>query len=155
MCYNLILNKLLYFMAFLYNTNQARRDAVIFGDSSDNHNLVIASFDNLEFEQLSLLIQEGFVDLTLSQNNAPTIAQFYQWAVNLLTNYPELISQLGFTGYTIGLQREDYRVSIDGCHIKNQPFELHYDIINDFHQFFKLASSFQASKKNGCKCWFD
>jgi hypothetical protein len=84
------------------NNDQPARDAILGISGSDDY----AHFNDLSYTNLLLLISEGFAEMGERQNDAPSIGDFIE-----AFEGDELVR---FHGYAIGLERDDYRVSIEG-----------------------------------------
>lgn len=88
--------------------NIRKRDEIIFGNyDPDAYMGGIRRFEDLSYETLKQLVDEGFVDVEECQNLSPSIQDMMQFAEKYGKHYL-------FDGYVVSDKRDDYRVSIDG-----------------------------------------
>lgn len=135
------------------NKNQALRDYLIFGEKYLKYLGGCEHFDKISLKQLQDLIRMDFVDESMTQNMSPSIQEFRQWAEKVVAEYPHLEETLGFFGYVVSVERDDYRLSIEGCFINEAVDNLPHTVVDDFIKRFENADSLRASTK--LYCWFD
>lgn len=124
------------------NDDQTTRDKIIFGENYTPEFYDVMRFDGLTLSQLEKLIEGNFIDLTESQNYAPSIGEIYDF----MKKYPEYTAH----GYTVHKYRNDYRVSLEGVE-KGKPADS-LEEMKDFAELFKYADDFNAAEMY---CWFD
>jgi hypothetical protein len=92
---------------------------------------------------LHLLKDEGFLDLDQTQNDSPTVAEF----IEFLEKHPGAFAH----GYTIGSDRDDARVSLEGlaCHAN----KVTPTMLKDFITLCRHADEF--SIEDGLRSWWD
>lgn len=113
------------------NRNIRKRDEIIFGNyDPDAYGGGVRQFEDMSYDTLKQLIDEGFVDVEDKQNYAPTIQEMMKFAEKYGKNYL-------FDGYVVSDKRDDYRVSIDGFK-RNGEFETFAER-NDFAGFCSEA----------------
>ena len=96
------------------------------------------SFDKLTLETLNKLIENGFVNLLDSQNNAPNIRDFASFMEKFLAE------DVTAHGYLISPERTDYRITIVGLEASSS----NKDFINDFAVQFRKADELDC--RDGC-----
>ena len=97
--------------------NEPKRDEIIFGSyDKEAYSGGIRQFEEMTYNTLKQLIDEGFVDLEERQNCAPTIKELMDFAEKWGKE------SYRFGGYVVSADRDDYRVSID-TFTKNCEFE--------------------------------
>lgn len=93
-------------MFSIANHDEKRRDEIIFGTYDPSKYVGgIRHFQEMTRETLHQLIDEGFVNTTMTQNNSPSIQDFVDF-IDANDNYV-------VAGYVIAEKRKDYGVSID------------------------------------------
>ena len=101
---------------FDYNRNEQERDQIIGQAFCNPPGKSIRRFSELSLGKLQELVEKGFADPKEQQNNSPTI--------EYLLELGELAQSEGckvtFDGYSVPLEREDYRVSVDAINIYSQ-----------------------------------
>jgi len=127
---------------FDFNRDQKRRDK-LFGIQEPKTDYV--SYRGLDVKTLKILLDENFADPDERQNEAPSVEEFYDF----LSEYPEFTVH----GYTIGLERDDYRVSIEGGEGEAKSDQA----LQAFIDRFKYADEFEVevSDDRYCYCWYD
>lgn len=128
---------------FPFNKDQKRRDSLfnirkIYSYDPGNYQ----SYNGLDVDTLKILIDEKFADPDETQNDSPSIQEFYDF----LVEHPEFTAH----GYLIGLKRSDYRVSIEGLEGKPNDSESY----TDFILFNRLADEFDVDM-DYCRSWWD
>ena len=84
-----------------------RRDEIIFGNYDPNeYRGGIRRFENMSYDTLKQLVDEGFVDVEDRQNFAPTIQEMMEFSKKYDKHYL-------FDGYVVSDKRDDYRLSVD------------------------------------------
>jgi len=105
-------------------------------------NYEIRYFDQLDADTLQQLIDLKFADPKEKQEDAPTIANFLKW----LRDNPDYKAH----GYVVSINRDDYRVSIegvDGC--AKTP-----EALNRFIKMFRKANEFHVDADYQ-RAWYD
>lgn len=129
------------------NTDAKLRDEIIFGKyNEDNYSNLgeIKHFSKLSLDKLKKLIELNFILLDECQNDSPTTEEI----LNFMKNYPEYYAH----GYTVGLQREDYRITLEGV-AKDSDFDTDSEKA-DFLQLFRFADEL-AYDGQSVYCWYD
>jgi hypothetical protein len=123
---------------FQFNKDQKKRDKILGISGTGDYE----RFPPLSAENLGWLIDEKYADPNECQNNSPSIQEFHDFMVK----HPEYKA----IGYAIGLQRTDYRVSIEGLEGKAQDHKTFLEFVQEFHQAdeFDVDDSYQ-------RCWYD
>ena len=96
-------------MEFEYNKDQATRDKILFGRDQGKNNYL--RYTGLSYDDLQKLVEEKFADPEERQNDSPSILEF-------LGELKEFKDNVTFHGYAISLDRDDYRVSVEGFEIE-------------------------------------
>lgn len=92
---------------FGLNKNVKLRDEIIFGKyEPEKYMGGIRRFENLNLEKLQQLAILNFINLEEHQNYSPAVWEF----IKFMKKYPEYTVM----GYTVSIERSDYRVSLDG-----------------------------------------
>ena len=125
------------------NKDYKRRDAIITGGEQINK-YDTYSFQNMSLETLQKLFDEKFIAPESSQNNSPT----FESTLEFLKNHPQFTCH----GYAVTIDRDDYRVSIEGVDLEGKPT---MDELIDFVEEYRFADEFHIVKDKGCHCWFD
>jgi len=126
------------------NKNEKARDMLIFGEyNKDKYSGGIRPYDALTVEQLKDLHESGFLDLETAQNYSPSIGEF----IEFMENHDNFVAH----GYVVSVERDDYRVSVEG--IKKEGDISEQDII-DFATFARYADDFICDKEK-LYCWWD
>lgn len=137
------------YMKVLTEEEQAERSAIVRGGCSrysagDCENY--AAFDGMRPEAMRALIAAGFADPNDAQNASPTLREMLAFC----EKHP------GFTmhGYTIGSDRPDARVTVEGVAGKAASPE----DVTAFTRKFRRADAFHIGKEPDgpfCYCWYD
>lgn len=129
------------------NKNYKRRDQIIFGDKLPNYTGGCAGFSGLTLHKLRELLRRKFADPEDRQNDSPSIREFYNFAKRW--KYQEI----GFHGYVISPERDDYRISIEGLEYIGF---LNTKIVMDFTNLCRDADEFSIDTQQGfLYCWYD
>ena len=131
------------------NRDQKTRDKVIWGDVEPSYTGGICNFKVLTSDQLERLIEENFINLFERQNNSPSVEQFREF----LKKHPDMVAH----GYAVGLEREDYRVTIEGvCFAGKQAAS--QQLMEDFEELClgdKFGSGPDSMNIESLYCWWD
>lgn len=105
-------------------------------------NYDVRYFDQLDAETLEKLIDLGFADPKESQNEAPCIGEFLDW----MRKNPDYKAH----GYVVSIDRDDYRVSIEGVDGCAKSPEALKSFVNMFHNAdeFDVQDDYQ-------RAWYD
>jgi hypothetical protein len=98
----------------------------------------------ITLEQLEELVENNFIDLDSYQNYSPTAKQI----LNFMRKYPEYKA----LGYAISVEREDYRVTLEGVEKMSGAESL--TEMQDFVNLFRSADDFIVSDDQ-MFAWFD
>lgn len=126
------------------NKDVATRDKMIFGSyDKSKYSGGIRHFENLDLDTLKHLLEKNFVDRAENQNDSPTIGEI----VDFMKKYD------GYTGhgYAVEVEREDYRVSLEGVS-KDRAADSEEEL-NEFRFVFGNADNLSDSGQ--MYCWFD
>ena len=131
------------------NRDQKTRDKVIWGDVEVSYTGGICNFKILTLEQLEGLIEGNFINLFERQNNSPSVEQFREF----LKKHPDMVAH----GYAVGLEREDYRVTIEGvCFAGKQAAS--QQLMEDFEELClgdKYGCGPDSMNIESLYCWWD
>ncbi len=129
---------------FGLNKNVKLRDEIIFGKyESEKYMGGIRRFENLNLDKLQKLAMMNFINLEENQNYSPTVWEF----IKFMRKYPEYTVM----GYTVSIERSDYRVSIDG--IEKQFGAESETEETEFIELFGDADEFENNSE--MYAWFD
>jgi hypothetical protein len=132
-------------MLFKLNLDQAARDKIIFGATVD---LIpsggIRLFDDLSLTALSQLLSNKFIDPEETQNCSPTVAEIHA--------FMSLLPGMMAIGYTVGREREDYRVSLDGVRYEGC---LPRSCVNKIVDFIHGSDELFFDVDTGFRAWWD
>jgi len=130
---------------FQPNRNVARRDALLFGaQASEDYSC--RNFSGLGRGTFRALISERFLNPLESHNESPQYGEFLRF----MEKHPQ--AKIFAIGYAIGLERSDYRISIEGLEGK----ELSDEALRDFDSSFSNADEFILDVANRkARCWYD
>lgn len=103
----------------------------------------ITRFSKVNYFTLKQLIDEDFLKINDSWNNAPEVEVFLDF---LREN-----SQFTCHGYAVNPEREDYRISIEGVHFEG---DVTLDLVVPFVNNFRHADEFIVTKDK-LYCWYD
>lgn len=98
----------------------------------------------IDIETIQKLIDNGFVDVEDTQNEAPSIKEF----IDFTKKYP--LENFYFIGYAVMPPRSDYRISIEGLTVETD----NRNLVVDFTTFFKNADNLSYSDDE-LYCWYD
>lgn len=138
---------------FKYNMDYKRRDEIIFGDDCQPEEKWAGGIKRFSISPsvLKQLLEEGFVDPEDRQNEAPTAREFSEFFDN--ASDPD---EWRVSGYAISHDREDYRISIEGCVAEWRLREdgSHQADMIAFTNLFRFADEFELTATKAY-CWFD
>jgi len=125
------------------NKDVNKRDQILFEENFDESKYSggIRYFENLILNKLELLLKEDFIDKDESQNSSPTTKEFLE----IIKKEPGLTCH----GYAVSIERDDYRVSIEGIEGQLNDIKL-IEELND-------ADEFTIMNKDPLTiyCWWD
>ncbi len=121
------------------NTDFKRRSKIMGHDTSGAYH----SFEGMKVDTLRNLIVEQFADPEDQQNDAPNIAKIYKF----LEAHPDFTAH----GYTIGGDRSDHRVSIEGIAFRGRYGNT---VVEDFVCFAQHADELTVEDRY-LRCWWD
>ena len=128
----------------ILNKNVQLRDEIIFGKYEPEKYIGgIRRFENLSVEKLKKLAELNFIELNEYQNYSPTVQVFIEF-MEKYQNYTVM-------GYTVSIERSDYRVSLDGIE-KKSTAESETEK-EEFKELFGNADEFESDSK--MYAWFD
>ena len=120
------------------------RDEIIFGAYNEaRYGGGIRSFKNLCLAKLEKLVEKDFIDLRDRQNNCPSVKEIWTF----MQKYPDYKAH----GYAVTIQREDYRVSLEGVSKDRSADTI--EELKDFVDMFRYADNFDIEGR--MYCWFD
>ena len=129
---------------FGLNKDVKQRDEIIFGKyEPELYAGGTRRFDGLSLKKLRRLVELNFIDLEDNQNNSPTVREF----IEFMEKYPDYTVM----GYTVSIDRDDYRVSLDG--IEKRKVVYSEEEVDDFSSLFGDADEFDTG--NAMYAWFD
>lgn len=114
----------------------------VFGDVPNLSPNQIYHFEGLSAATLAKLIDEGFADPDMTQNDSPTIQGILDF----------LVKNRSFTahGYVVDMGRSDAGVSVEGVYSDRAA----PDEVLRFVEMFRLADEFSI-RGNRCRAWYD
>jgi hypothetical protein len=117
------------------NIDFKRREEIIFGRSIiwDDELGDCEFFEDLTLDKLAQLLEENFAEPQQTQNNSPTIQEFYEFG----QKSQNLGYEPFFIGYVVSPDREDYRTSIEGIQMSLEAETIDSRIYADFVSAFK------------------
>jgi len=147
-------------MEYLFDLNldQPTRDLIIWGDLANEWgDRDLRHFTDLTLDQMGQLLSQNFVSLDL-WNGAPGAKYIYDWAVENSSD----CEAIHFIGYAINLDREDYRVAVDGIKALgcSQSFREAFrakwgsDEDADDEEGYSAADDLEVSPEE-CRAWWD
>ena len=129
----------------MLNKDIETRDMLIFGSyEQEKYTGGIRRFEGLSAQTLGLLLKLGFTDPGDSQNGAPAASEMHAF----LCKYPDYTAH----GYAVGIDRSDYRVSIEGV-VKDHGYDSDRERM-DFVRRFRDADELEAGRTR-MFCWYD
>ena len=138
---------------FKYNIDYKRRDALIFGDICQPEEKWVGGIKQFSISPsvLKQLIEERFIDPEDSQNDSPTAREFSEFFDN--ASDPD---EWRAHGYAVSHDREDYRISIEGCVAEwwLREADSHQADMIAFANLFRLADEFELTTTKAY-CWYD
>lgn len=135
-------------MAIKLNRNQTSRDLIIFEGAKIKYVGGIARYEGILTAHIESLFMNNFIDGNESQNDSPSVNEFYEFMKKWLPHPIEA------HGYVVESNRSDYRVSIEGLRLLSCRNNLPLLMVKEFKEMFQHADSLQASQKS-LYCWFD
>lgn len=127
------------------NTDVKTRDKLIFGKyEPKKYSGGIRRFEGMTPYTLSSLLHLKFIDPECTQNYSPTVAVFHDF----ICKYPEYTVH----GYAVELERNDYRVSIEG--VEKPEGYGSAEELEEFTLLFRKADEFHVGS-DFMRCWFD
>jgi hypothetical protein len=128
------------------NQDDARR-AELLGVDTKDESLGIMRYEDLDRERLGKLLEERFADPNTTQNDSPSIGQFFE----LLSLHPEL--KVG--GYSVPISRFDYRISVDSVYvdIETVPEERREEVEQMFEELSQTATNTEPEGSTH-RCWW-
>lgn len=137
-------------LGYMFNNNldYKRRDELIFGDACPPEEQWAGGIRRFSISPSTLkqLLEERFINPEDSQNDSPTAREFSEFFQ--FVSDPE---EWRANGYAVSHDREDYRVSIEGC---ESNCNLSSDDLIAFTKLFRSADEFEL-EPNRAYCWFD
>ena len=133
---------------FKYNMDYKRRDEIIFGDDCQPEEKWAGGIKRFSISPsvLKQLLEERFADPKDAQNNSPTAQDFSDFFDRVATPDEWMVD-----GYAVSHDREDYRVSIEGC---ETDCPLNSDDFIAFTNLFRCADEFELTS-GSAHCWYD
>lgn len=128
-------------MRFEYNKDDKRRCEIL-GFTPD-YKGGYSGFGAINIAQLNMLLDEKFIDPNECQNESPSTMEFKEF----MEKYPEVTAH----GYIIGLDRSDYRVTIEGLEYDG---DVSMEMMEDFISNFRNADDFICNS-GYLFCWYD
>lgn len=135
-------------LEFDYNRNEQERDQIIGQAFCNPPGKSIRRFSELSLDKLQKLLDKGFADPEEMQNNSPTIAELLEIGKQAESEGHKVC----FDGYTVPLERCDYRVSVDAINI--YPQSIGDDLAQKFAEFEDTADEFTFTS-NLLTAWWD
>ena len=129
------------------NIDFKRREEIIFGRSIiwDDELGGCEFFEDLTLDKLGQLLEENFAEPQQTQNNSPTIQEFYEFG----QKSQNLGYEPFFIGYVVSPDREDYRTSIEGIQLSLEvetiDSRIYADLISAFKRFAQTADETDIS----------
>ena len=138
------------------NIDFKRREEIIFARSIiwDNDLGGCEFFEDLTLDKLAQLLESGFAEPQQTQNNSPTIQEFYEFG----QKSQNLGYEPFFIGYVVSPDREDYRISIEGIQLSLQVETIDSRICADFISAFERFAQTADETDIGLKllyAWWD
>lgn len=130
----------------IHPKNSEKRDNIIFGEELDWNEdpSQIAYFEDLEYEEVSELVDERFIQMGDSHNFSPQYGEF----IELMERYEGITAH----GYVVSPYREGTRVTIEGVSHDGKPEEV--DLIMDFWEVAQTTDVCYI-EDSGLYCWWD
>lgn len=126
------------------NRDIVTRDTIIWGKYEKKKYMGgYRRFDDLPLDALKALIADKFIRLWEAQNDGSTVGEILQF----MEKYPEYKA----IGYAISLEREDYRVTLEGVYKDTEAAS--EDEMNDFMELFGAAD--ELNTEGYMRAWFD
>lgn len=128
-------------MRFEYNKDDKRRCEIL--GINPTYRGGYCGFQKMNLNQLNMLLEEKFIDPEECQNESPSTMGFKEF----MEKYPDVTAH----GYIIGLDRSDYRVTIEGLEYVGDTTK---EMLFDFMDMFRHADEFSCSE-SCLYCWYD
>lgn len=123
------------------------REQILFGEKYDAAHYKMGGiryFGDLSLKDLNRLIDCNLICLTDAQNAAPSVQQIRDWLAERNDD------SWYVHGYAISPERDDYRVTIEGC---GKHGEATLEEGKEFYRMFRLAD--ELSDGSELYCWYD
>jgi len=119
--------------AFVFNTDYEKRDKLL-GIKPDwtGQNGGLEYIDEIKIDLLDKLLIDGFIDPEGYQNESPTTKEFYEF----MNKFPKVSAH----GYAISPQRDDYRITLEGLHVKES--DVTTELKTEFFNLCKEADEY-------------
>ena len=133
-------------MSFKYNKDVAARDKMLGIDTTKDGKKFpggTTRISGVTLTQLEKLLTEKFADPEEQQNDCPPIGEILEF----IELHPDFTAH----GYVTGIQRSDYRVSLEGVDLDRPPTK---EEIVDFVKTFRYADELDVLDDR-LHCWFD
>ena len=122
------------------NKDYKARSIIIYGDeNADSRH----SFDSLSLKQLDALITNDFIHPHDCHNYSPSVSDFMEF----MKKYTGVVA----IGHTVGPERSDYRVSLEGLRFSG---EVSKQMLLDFVDLCRRADEFAVSD-DSLYAWWD
>lgn len=134
-------------MMFITKRGAQEREQLVFKRDYDRENYKmggICRFDKMSIPTARELIKLGYLDPGDAQNYAPSAKEI----VDFCSGDDE--ENWYVHGYVVSPERDDCRISIEGCGCEPMPDR---DKLIAFVDMFRYADEFKID--DGCYCWFD
>lgn len=126
------------------NRDVRMRDKLIFGEYNEYRYCGgVRHFEKLSLSTLEKLVANNFIDLDDAQNDCPS--------VKAILGFMRTYSDYTAHGYAVSVEREDYRVSLEGV-AKNREADT-IEELKGFVNMFRFADDFCTDGE--MYCWFD
>ena len=136
----------MYDYQFEYNKDWVKRDEIIFGIASQSgYYGGVKHFGEMDYDTLKKLYELKYIDPDECQNDSPNTSDYMAF----LEKYPAFTVH----GYVVAIDRDDYRITIEGCDGSAYNSEdITIEMIKDFVEYFRYADDFNI---DGLYCWYD
>lgn len=119
---------------FEFNRDVKTRDEIIFGKYEEEKYMGgTRRFEGMDLDTVKKLLEMKFMDPDEAQNFSPTIQE--------LVDFAELYEGYTFGGYTVSIDRCDYRVSLESI---SKGFTADVDEVKEFSNKFHAADEFDC-----------
>lgn len=128
---------------FEFNKDVKTRDEIIFGEyAPEKYMGGTRRFEGMDLDTVKKLLAMKFMDPDEAQNCSPTIQE--------LVDFAEQYEGYTFGGYTVSIDRCDYRVSLDSI---SKGYTDDVDEVKEFSRRFHAADEFDADAN--LYAWWD